>query len=54
MEMIRLSSLEQYYQLPRNKWNIKQLPAEEKGESIFDRGKLSVQHLAQLLHYFKK
>lgn len=42
MEMIRLSSLEQYYALPMNKWNIKQPPDNEQLESVFNRGELQV------------
>ncbi|KAK6635193.1 hypothetical protein RUM44_000444 [Polyplax serrata] len=42
MEMIRLSSLEQYYALPMNKWNIKQPPDNEQLESVFNRGKLDL------------
>ncbi|PSN54972.1 5-formyltetrahydrofolate cyclo-ligase [Blattella germanica] len=42
MEMIKLSSLEDYENLPVNKWNIKQPPDDEERVSVFDEGKLDL------------
>lgn len=39
MEMVFLSSLEEYNSLPKNKWNIKQPSSQESIKSIFERGK---------------
>ncbi|KAL0269824.1 UNVERIFIED_CONTAM: hypothetical protein PYX00_007430 [Menopon gallinae] len=42
MEMIRLASLAEYENLPKNKWNIKQPPDDVVIESVFDRGELDL------------
>lgn len=39
MEMIRLDSLDDYNNLPVNKWNIKQPADREVRDSVFDAGK---------------
>lgn len=42
MEMVRLTSLEDYENLPRNRWNIKQPPKDDDRENVFDTGKLDL------------
>lgn len=40
MEMIRLNSMDDFLNLPKNKWNIKQPAPSETRESVFDYGKI--------------
>lgn len=40
MEMIKLHSLDDFQNMPVNKWNIKQPPDDEARESVFDTGNI--------------
>ncbi|KAG8231194.1 hypothetical protein J437_LFUL011252 [Ladona fulva] len=42
MEMVRLHSYEDYQNLPRNRWNIKQPPKDEARENALETGKLDL------------
>ncbi|XP_046392065.1 5-formyltetrahydrofolate cyclo-ligase-like [Ischnura elegans] len=42
MEMVQILSLEDYQDLPKNKWNIKQPPKDEIRENVLDAGRLDL------------
>lgn len=53
MEMVRLTSLTEYYNLPINKWNIKQPPDFKAIESVFDNGKIIFLQFLNHLSYIR-
>jgi 5-formyltetrahydrofolate cyclo-ligase len=55
MEMVQILSLEDFQNLPKNKWNIRQPPENEEREDVFDAGNsfmLQCTLINELLNYY--